>query len=160
VSFLDNYLNAGEQVVYRTRLHKIIFFWSIFWGVLLLPPAILSIFVGKEERGMAVFMLLLFLVVFLLAFFNFKYSEFGVTNKRVIMKMGVLRTRSVELLLGQVESIAVNQGLLGRMLGYGTITVRGTGGSAEPFSRIVDPMRFRQVVQQQIEERTGKPVAA
>jgi uncharacterized membrane protein YdbT with pleckstrin-like domain len=155
MSFLDNYLNAGEQVVYRTRLHKIVYAWTVIWGVLLVPPAIVSMFALKEDRSTGFFMLLPFLIALALAYFNMRFSEFGVTNKRVVMKTGVIRTRSIETMLGQVESITVNQGMLGRMMGYGTVTIRGTGGSAEDFSRIVEPLRFRQRVQQQIEERTG-----
>jgi uncharacterized membrane protein YdbT with pleckstrin-like domain len=72
-----------------------------------------------------------------------------VTTKRVIIKVGLVRRRSVELLLRQVEAIRVEQGILGRILGYGTIIVGGTGGTAEPFSEIAAPLEFRRQVQMQ-----------
>jgi uncharacterized membrane protein YdbT with pleckstrin-like domain len=74
-------------------------------------------------------------------------SEFAVTNKRVIMKTGVLNTRSFELLLSKIEAIAVNQELLGKLLDFGDIVVTGSGGTQEHFSDIQDPMQFRNAVQ-------------
>jgi uncharacterized membrane protein YdbT with pleckstrin-like domain len=78
----------------------------------------------------------------------------AVTSKRVIMKVGLLRKRTVELFLPKVESVRVEQGLLGRMLRYGDIVVRGTGGTAEPFKNVRLPLEFRRQVQQQSENLT------
>jgi uncharacterized membrane protein YdbT with pleckstrin-like domain len=61
----------------------------------------------------------------------------------------LIRRHSLELLLRQVEGIRVDQGLLGRVLGYGTIVVGGTGGTAEPFPEIASPLEFRRQVQMQ-----------
>jgi len=74
-------------------------------------------------------------------------SEFAVTNKRVLVKVGLIRRHSLELLLQKVEGIGVDQGILGRILGYGTITVSGTGGTREAFRMIADPLEFRRQVQ-------------
>jgi len=78
-------------------------------------------------------------------------TEIAVTNKRVLIKTGLSSRRTVELLLHQVESIVVNESLTGRMLGFGTVLVRGTGGTPEPFDRIAHPLEFRRQVQHQIE---------
>jgi uncharacterized membrane protein YdbT with pleckstrin-like domain len=77
----------------------------------------------------------------------FVTSEFAVTNKRLIVKVGVLRRRIVEMQLSKVEAIAVDQSLLGRIFGYGNIVVTGTGGTKEPFSAISSPLKFRRAVQ-------------
>lgn len=84
------------------------------------------------------------------SFINLKTSEFGVTTNRVLMKTGLIRRNSFEVLLSKVEGIQVNQGILGRVLGYGTIVVTGTGGSADPFRRISSPLHFRRQVQEQV----------
>jgi uncharacterized membrane protein YdbT with pleckstrin-like domain len=63
----------------------------------------------------------------------------AVTNKRIIIKVGFLTKRTIELFLAKVESVGVEQTLLGRMMGYGSITVRGTGGTNEPFSHVANP---------------------
>jgi hypothetical protein len=67
------------------------------------------------------------------------------------LESGVIRRLSIELLLNKIESIAVNQGLLGRALDYGTVVVRGTGGTAEPFTEVRYALEFRRQVQTQIE---------
>jgi membrane protein YdbS with pleckstrin-like domain len=77
-------------------------------------------------------------------------SEFAITNKRVLIKTGWIRRYSLETLLTKVESIRVDQSVLGRMLDYGTIIISGTGGSKEPFHKIAQPMMFRRRVQDQI----------
>jgi uncharacterized membrane protein YdbT with pleckstrin-like domain len=81
-------------------------------------------------------------------------TEMAVTHKRVVVKVGLLRKRTIELFLSKVESVAVEQGLLGRMLGYGSIVVRDTGGTAEPFRNVRSRLEFRREVQQQSEAPT------
>jgi uncharacterized membrane protein YdbT with pleckstrin-like domain len=87
------------------------------------------------------------LVVLFPAYMQRFSSEFAVTNKRIIMKVGVLTTRSYELLLSKIEGIVVTQPLLGKMLGYGSIVVTGSGGTQEPFANIQGPLEFRRAVQ-------------
>src|SRR6185369_4260690 len=77
-------------------------------------------------------------------------SEFAVTDKRVIIKVGWIRRRTLETMLAKVEGVGVDQTLTGRMLGFGTITVTGTGGTKEEFDRIADPLEFRRQVQSAI----------
>jgi uncharacterized membrane protein YdbT with pleckstrin-like domain len=75
----------------------------------------------------------------------------AVTNKRVIAKVGVITRRTVDMLLSRVESVGVEETVMGRMLGYGTVTLRGTGGTPESFNKIAHPLEFRTQVQQQID---------
>ena len=67
-------------------------------------------------------------------------SEFAVTSSRLILKVGLISRYTTELLLTKVETIGVQQGLMGRMLGYGDLTVTGTGGAREVFRRVRDPI--------------------
>jgi uncharacterized membrane protein YdbT with pleckstrin-like domain len=83
------------------------------------------------------------------SYINYTSSEFGVTNRRVLIKVGFVRRRSLELFLQKLEGIGVDQGILGRIFGYGTITVTGTGGTKEVFRAIAAPLEFRRMVQQQ-----------
>jgi uncharacterized membrane protein YdbT with pleckstrin-like domain len=77
----------------------------------------------------------------------FNASEFAVTGKRVIIKVGVIRRRTLETMLSKVEAIEVDQTVVGRMLNYGTLIVTGTGGTKEAFKRISHPLEFRRQVQ-------------
>ena|SRR3990172_13393557 len=77
-------------------------------------------------------------------------SEFAITNKRVILKTGIFRRRTTEMFLPKIESVQVDQGLLARLLNYGTLRLSGTGGTTEPFQRLAQPLEFRRQVQEQI----------
>jgi uncharacterized membrane protein YdbT with pleckstrin-like domain len=82
-------------------------------------------------------------------------TEMAVTNRRVLIKTGMTSRRTLDLMLSRVESIGVEETAAGRMLGYGSVVVRGTGGTPEPFLMIAHPQEFRRAVQQQI----GSPQA-
>lgn len=84
----------------------------------------------------------------LLGYLIWKATEMAVTNKRVIIKTGLVTRRTFELLLSKVESIGVKEGLMGRWLGYGLVIVKGTGGTPERFKNIALPQEFRRQVQQ------------
>ena len=118
-SYVRNNLINGEQVVYEARLHWIIFFSLRCVFTLLILPLI--------DRWT---------------------SEFAITKKRVIMKVGLIRRKALEMNLSKIESVNVDQTILGRILGYGTITIIGTGGTRESFARISKPMEFRRVFQE------------
>ena len=91
--------------------------------------------------------------IFILAgLFKRNSTEMAVTNKRVVIKVGMATRRTFELLLQRVESIAVEESVMGRLLGFGTVIIHGTGGSPEPFDRVAHPDEFRKQVQQQVEK--------
>ena len=140
MSYVDTSLLNGEKVTYRTHLHQIMFLFPICCELLLLP----FMFLPFAE---SIYVMLAAIVLAAIVFFTYSSSEFAVTNKRVIIKVGVLKTRTLEMLLSKVETVAVTQGVFGRMLGYGTIVVTGTGGTHEPFRLIADPLGFRRAVQ-------------
>jgi len=83
----------------------------------------------------------------LISYIRQRTSEFAVTDKRVIIKLGWLSRRTIEINMSRVESVQVDQDIFGRFLNYGTITVIGTGGTKEPFTLIDDPLAFRRAVQ-------------
>jgi uncharacterized membrane protein YdbT with pleckstrin-like domain len=76
----------------------------------------------------------------------------AVTNRRVVIKTGLTSRKTIEMLLNKVESIEVIETAFGRMLGFGTIVVIGTGGTLEPFHNVAHPLEFRSQVQQHIEK--------
>jgi uncharacterized membrane protein YdbT with pleckstrin-like domain len=87
------------------------------------------------------------LILFLPPWIKASSSEFAITNKRVLIKVGLIRRHSLALLLQKVEGVGVDQGILGRILGYGTITVAGVGGTKEAFRMISNPLEFWRQVQ-------------
>ena len=142
-NYVQTNLIAGEQIVYQTKVHPIVFvtpalfvIGGIVFGVLGMPPA------GAVFLAIGV-------VLFLAAWIRQWSSEFAVTNKRVIIKVGFISRRTIEINMSKVESVEINQDIFGRLLNYGTIVVIGTGGTKEPFALIDDPLAFRRAVQAQ-----------
>jgi hypothetical protein len=140
----EQHLLQNETVVYRTSLHWAVFVRPALWflaAVIFMNTAV-SLLAG------------LFVVVGLIDVIGQaiarRFAEFSVTTRRIIAKAGVLRKRSLELMLSKVEAISVTQGLLGRIFGYGTIIVGGTGGTKEVFPNVANPEELRRQVQQQI----------
>jgi uncharacterized membrane protein YdbT with pleckstrin-like domain len=141
MSYVDDSLIPDEQVVFRTRLHLIIFFIPILLLAISVCLFVYTVPLAAET------VLAVAVLWFLVKYVDYASSEFAVTNKRVIIKVGVLRRRTVEMLNTKVEAVSVNQGILGRILGYGNIVVTGTGGTNEPFNGISSPLEFRRAVQ-------------
>ena len=149
MSYVDKNLLPGETVEYRARLHPVIFLQSAAFAVL----GIFFVGYGLANAGMSAFWMLG--LVFLLyaagvgigRAVQYVSSEFAITNKRVLIKVGFIHRHTLEMLLAKVETVRVDQGLVARLLGYGTIVVTGTGGTNEPFKSIANPLEFRKQVQ-------------
>lgn len=161
MGYVDQNLVSGEMVAYRARLHWIVLLWPVVISALcgalaltLLAGAMASHDKKRETAGMMAvvgLVVLVFAAVFVAAgVLARNAAEFAVTNKRVILKAGVVRKRTVEIFLNKIESVGVDQSLGARVLGYGTIVLRGTGGTLEPFDKIARPLEFRRQVQEQI----------
>ena len=105
---------------------------------------------GGDTAVVGGIFLLIAIIHSISSFIDYKTSEFGITNKRVLVKVGFIRRNSLEVLLTKVEGIQVKQGILGRILDYGSIVVSGTGGSKDPFSKIPAPLEFRKRAQEQV----------
>jgi len=156
MSYVEKHLIPNEDVIYFTRLS-----WIVYLKALLVFLIGIALFVWGAHMGggtpdaetinplygIAGIVFLIGLTLFLIAFVHRRSSEFAVTNKRVIIKVGLVSRRSVEILLAKVEAITVDQTLLGRIFGYGTITIIGTGGTHEPFQLISNPLEFRRQAQ-------------
>ena len=82
-------------------------------------------------------------------------KKYVLTDKRVMLRSGVVGRRSHELLLTKIESIYVEQDLLGRLFGYGKVILHGTGGVGVPMLGIENPRRFQGLIQAQIEARSA-----
>ncbi len=146
MSYIDSNLLEGEQVIFRTRLHWLIYAGPVLFVVFVLVPAAWLLTLGSWSHYAWV-PLVVGLPILLVAYIRRASSDFAVTNKRVMTKVGVFDTRSIELLLGKIEAIAVEQSFWGRLFGYGNIVITGTGGTKEAFSHIQAPLAFRNAVQ-------------
>jgi uncharacterized membrane protein YdbT with pleckstrin-like domain len=117
--YVNNNLVRGETVEYEASYH-----WIIFCNL----KAIFSLF--------------------LIPLIDKWTDEFVITNKRIIMKTGLIRRKTFEMNISKIETVNVDQSILGRILGYGTVKIIGTGGSANSFEKIRQPVQFRKKFQE------------
>lgn len=153
MGYVEEHLLPGEKVVYQATPHWVL----IGWPLVMLVVAVSAVLYGVlSDIGFCTFIGLgAFAIIFWQTMSEgatYFTTEFALTDRRIIAKDGLIRQRSVELLLSQVESIGVSQPLPGRILDYGTITVVGTGGTREPFRVIASPMELRKQVHMQISD--------
>ncbi|NMF90993.1 PH domain-containing protein [Aromatoleum petrolei] len=126
-SYIDGALIKDEKVVYTGNISL----WS-------LAPLILLGLLFLALYGLG-------LIFWLVAFVRYKTTELAVTNKRVIAKFGFISRQTIELNINKVESIQVNQGILGRIFNFGSLVVSGAGNPQAPIPGISNPMSFRRV---------------
>jgi uncharacterized membrane protein YdbT with pleckstrin-like domain len=117
--YVNNNLIKNEQVEFETGYH-----WIIFFNF----RALLTLFIAPMLDRFS--------------------DEFAITNRRVIMKTGLISRKTLEMNLSKIESVNVDQSILGRMLGYGSIKIIGTGGTTEEFRNIREPLTFRKKFQE------------
>jgi uncharacterized membrane protein YdbT with pleckstrin-like domain len=154
LSYVEKNLLPGEVVKYRTRLHWSLYVPSVLLTLLVMVPIAIALVINLLGV-FAVIPIVVGAAFILAAHVRRLGSEFAVTNKRVVIKLGVMTTRSLELLLPKVEGIAVNQGMGGKLWGYGDIVVTGSGGTKESFSGIQDPLALRRAIQEATDAREG-----
>lgn len=168
MGYVDRNLVPGETLLYRTRHHWLVLLGPLFGGLLLMVPGVallVEAIATRDTAGLAVggtvispkLMVSFGAVLVVAAIITFSYgvakrnaTEMAVTNRRVLIKTGMSSRRTLDLMLSRVESIGVEESAVGRMLGYGSVVVRGTGGTPEPFLMIAHPQEFRRAVQEQI----------
>lgn len=112
--YIRTHLIGNEHIVFETTYH-----WIIFTSVF----AIITLFLSP--------------------IIQFNTSEFCITNRRIVVKLGWIRLKITEMNLSKVESIEVDQNLLGRLLGYGILSFHGTGGTVEKFFYVKQPLEFK-----------------
>ena len=171
MSYITKTLVPGEKVVYQTRLHWIVMLGHlvgavVLWGLggYVLWYAYAHPQMESTSRHIAAYggaaLLLCGLIVLFAGTLRRNTTEMAVTTRRVVVKTGLASRRTIEMLLNKVETIEVTEPGMGRLLGYGSITLIGTGGTSEQFHKIAKPLVFRNEVQQQIEKLRPEAAAA
>lgn len=140
-SYIEGALIKDEKITYTGNISL----WS-------LAPLIILGFLLLALYGLG-------LIIWLLAFVRYKTTELAVTNKRVIAKFGFISRQTIELNINKVESIQVNQGILGRIFNYGSLVISGAGNPQAPIPGISDPMNFRRVFME-TQDQAAQPKAA
>ena len=127
--YIEDSLSAGEQIVGFFRLHWISRRWMALWIVLAIPTVGITLIVALYE------------------FLRLRSIEQGVTNKRVIYKKGIVSRKSEEMKLNSIETVEIDQGIAGRIFGFGDVTVTGRGLSNVVFKSVDDPMAVKRKIE-------------
>ena len=162
MGYVSKNLIPGEQVVYQAKIHWFIFVPGIILflvGVLLIKfGATISQVQTESDQSIAatlgvagMFTIPISIYVAIKAFITKVSTELAVTSKRVIAKVGLIRRNTVELNHSKVESFNVEQSIFGRILGFGTLIINGTGGGKTPIPSIDDPLEFRRKAMETID---------
>jgi uncharacterized membrane protein YdbT with pleckstrin-like domain len=124
MAYIDESLSAGEEIAALFELHWVTRIPMVLW--------------------------LLLLITFPFAIYEYlrlRHTEQGVTNKRVVFKTGIISRKSEEMKLGSIETVEIDQGIFGRILGYGNVKVTGRGTSDVLFRSVADPMAVKRAIE-------------
>jgi uncharacterized membrane protein YdbT with pleckstrin-like domain len=149
--YIDDILQPGEKVLYSTNAH-----WIFYWPAIaawIVAAVLLVLSRAAVTEGVVLLCLSASAVVALAAlywsataWFDRWTTETDVTNMRVVHKAGFIKRRTFEMSLDKVESVDVNQSILGRILNYGDVTVQGVGEGKETIATIASPLAFRNFI--------------
>lgn len=149
--YIDEILQPGERVLYSTNAHWIFYVPAILAWIV----AIVLFAVSRQSDIYSIMILSLFgsgLVALAALYWTIKgwfhrfTTETDVTNLRVVHKTGFIKRRTFEMALDKVESVDVDQTILGRILNYGDVTIRGVGEGVETIKTIASPLAFRSSI--------------
>ena len=143
MSFIEKNLSANERIVYKAKLHWYIYLRGIFLIVL-------GLLIGKASYGACGFLCFIGVISLFLAFMLSSSSEFAVTNKRIILKTGFIKRKFIEIQLNKSEGLQIEEGVMGRMLGFGSLKIT-SGGVTEVFRPVAKPFEFKKQVNNAIE---------
>jgi uncharacterized membrane protein YdbT with pleckstrin-like domain len=146
--YIEEILQPGERLLYSTTIHWVIYLPGLLAWLLAIVAITLSNLIqpGLGRTGMVVLSLVLTAAGFisvLRAWFRRWTTEFDVTDRRIVHKTGFIERRTVEMNMDKVESVDVNQSIMGRLFDYGEVVVHGVGESWEPVRTIGSPLTFR-----------------
>jgi uncharacterized membrane protein YdbT with pleckstrin-like domain len=149
--YIDDILQPGEKVLYSTNAHWIFYFPAIMAWLVALAFLVLSrLFVTDTPTllclSLAAISAIFAIYKMLTAWFHRWTTETDVTNLRVVHKTGFIKRRTFEMSLDKVESVDVNQSILGRILNYGNVTILGVGEGKETIATIASPLEFRNFI--------------
>src|ERR1700737_5015368 len=146
--YIDDILQPGEKVLYSANAHWIFYLPAIAAWIL----AVVLFFLARATVTESIVLLYLSasaVVACAALFWTFKAwfhrwtTETDVTNMRVVHKTGFIKRRTFEMALDKIESVDVNQSILGRLLNYGDVTINGVGEGKETIRTIASPLDFR-----------------
>lgn len=150
MSYIDNNLLPDERILFRTRKHVVIFFFPVL-------VTILSFYIAgymHENSALASLEWVPWFISAVLggyAGLEFAFSEYAVTNMRIMMREGFFYRHTNEMRLSAISQVGVNQSLFGQMLNYGFVVINAFG-AYDAFSMVAQPFLFQKCVNEQLHQ--------
>ena len=146
MGYIDANLLSGETIFFRTHLHWKVFLLPALFFLVGIAITVVVIYEGIDPY-LSFLILVIPLGVLFQSYLTWRCSEFAVTDKRVLIKTGIVSRHTLETILTKVENIGVEQTLWGRLFNFGTLYVTGTGSTRETFPSIHAPLEFRKAIE-------------
>lgn len=171
MGYIEDNLMPDEKIYFRANVHPVIMLPSMLTLLLVLSYAVFATYgitraphqttpATQIANGFFLCVTSMLILTLLLKSLGslviFLTTEFVVTNRRVLAKYGFIRRQTVEILLSKIESVTVYQGIMGRLLNYGTVTITGTGGTRGKMRGIASPTEVRRKINAMIAYATGQ----
>jgi uncharacterized membrane protein YdbT with pleckstrin-like domain len=172
MSYIQSALTPRETIVEPARIHGFVFAAPVCW--LLVALAVLATvsekqlvanalarmevplsLAGVPDKPLGLCLLALSVIFFIHAGLYKFCTELAVTSKRIVAKFGFIRRDVVEIRLDKVESVQINQGILGRLFDFGSVTITGSGGTSAHISHVARPLEFRRATLMSLELPRG-----
>jgi len=149
MSYIESILEPGEKIRYHTAVS-----WTVYTPAVLLTICALACAIAAARYPhvgvVGWFIAMLFAVAAVVtlvpAWFRRWTTEIAVTDRRVVLKRGLIRRHTIEMNMNKIESVDVDQTLMGRLFNYGNVSIRGTGSSFETLHMIDSPLKLRTTV--------------
>jgi uncharacterized membrane protein YdbT with pleckstrin-like domain len=147
--YIDEILQPGEKVLYSTNAHWIFYLPAIAaWIVALALVAAAGAFPPMALVGLPAAAVIAVAAIYftIKGWFHRLSTETDVTDRRVVHKTGFINRRTFEMSLDKIESVDVNQSIMGRILNYGDVTILGVGEGKQKIATIASPLAFRSAI--------------
>jgi uncharacterized membrane protein YdbT with pleckstrin-like domain len=150
MSYVQRVLQPGEVIRHTATTH-----WIVYWPGTVLMIAAIAVLIWARflphsllvwMQGLAGLLAVIALFLLIREWYGWWTTEVAVTNLRVIYKTGFIQRRTNEMNMDKVESVQVDQSILGRLLDYGTVIITGTGAGLEALPGVANPIELRNSI--------------
>jgi uncharacterized membrane protein YdbT with pleckstrin-like domain len=159
MTYIDRVLGEDESILHRGKIHWVVYVRPVIMAIIGMPFILATPFTQGADGTKAflvigIMILLVAALNWLIAWIERITTEIAVTSRRFIIKYGLIWRSTSEMSAKRIESVEVDQSVIGRILNFGTVTARGTGTGLEPIRRVDSPLKLRNAIGQ-LQDRNG-----
>jgi len=160
MSYIKNSLAENEEIIEYFYLNKYMYFpiyLVLFFRFAMIGYGLYLLSLPPEEKFLEIIpnlyagsaLSIIGLLLSLKSVYNlfyFKSMDMGLTNRRIVLKTGIIAINTKELRLQAIETVEVKQGALDRILGFGDVYITGRGNSIIIYKGVEDPVYIKKKI--------------